>query len=158
MAIISATVDAYWHHRVGADANGIPVLAKTRTRSTLYPPAVWRRLAATQGDDAAFEGLLRDLGRSESPEDAQVIAELLVLQNELDDQIEDRGQRILALGRLVPDSSDVHDALNRAGLSWPDTGLPEGFTFDQPWLPLDLANAKQLLTWLLAHRPSLPRP
>jgi len=115
-------------------------------------------LAATQGDDAAFEGLLRDLGRYESPEDAQVIAELLVLQNELYDQIEDRGQRILALGRLVPDSSDVHDALNRAGLSWADTGLPEGFTFDRPWLPMDLANAKQLLTWLLAHRPSLPLP
>jgi len=80
-----------------------------------------------------------------------------MLAEQLYDVLLDRAQRILALGRLVPQAQDQHDALARTGLVWADTGFPESLPLEGPWLPKELSEARKLLAWLLAHPPSLPR-
>jgi hypothetical protein len=133
-----------------------PILAHP-ARSTIYPPALWRRIADDAKPESELAAEFAGRARHDNPADAAIRAELLALADRLYDLILDRVHRLLALGRLVPQARDEHEALARAGLTWEDTGLPENLAFDGPWLPTDLSEARKLLAWLLAHPPSLPR-
>jgi len=78
---------------------------------------------------------------------------LVALAQALCDLMLDRAHRLRALGRLVPQARDEHEALVRAGLTWADMGLPESRPLDGPRLPKELSEARKLL----AHPPSPPR-
>jgi hypothetical protein len=124
-------------------ATAAPAMAHPRARPSLYPAAAWRRfVAAYDKGGAEFQAEAEKLIHQSNPADALVVAELALLANQLNDLLLDRVRRIVALGRLVPQSTDVHDALARAGLTWADTGLPEGFNIKGDWLPPELADAK----------------
>jgi len=127
------------------------------TRATVYPPAVWRHIADAAKSDADFAADLVEHAQLDNDADAEIRAELAQLAAQLYDLVIDRGERLVALGRLVPQAKCEHEALAHAGLAWSDTGLPDSFALAGPWLPKELGEARKLLAWLLAHPPSLPR-
>jgi len=96
------------------------------TRPTIYPPAVCRRIAEAKCDEE-FVAQFSELAPHVNAADAATLAELIDLVEQLDELLLDRGRRLLALGQLVPQARDEHDALARAGLTWADTGLPPAF-------------------------------
>jgi hypothetical protein len=131
--------------------------AHSSARATVYPPAVWRHLADAAKCDADFVADLLEHAELDNDADAEIRAELAQLATQLYDLVIDRGERLVALGRLVPQAQCEHEALALAGLAWSDTGLPESFALRGPWLPKELSEARKLLVWLMAHPTSLPQ-
>lgn len=125
-------------------------------RPTVFPPAVWRRVAEESESDEEFIADMMERVKLDNDADAAIRLELLVLARELYDLLMDRAERVLALSRLVPEASEVSEVLACAGLAWDDTGIPASLSLDGAWLPKDLSQARMLLAWLEAHPSRLP--
>jgi hypothetical protein len=125
-------------------------------RPTVYPPAVWRRLAEEFKTDEDFGAELVEHAQLDNAADGAIRAELVQLAVQLYDLLLDRAQRIMALGRLLPQARGEREALALAGFVWADTGFPESFPLEGRWLPRELGEARKLLVWLQAHPSRLP--
>jgi hypothetical protein len=125
---------------------------------TVFPPAVWRRLAEESKSDGEFLADMMEHAKLDNAADAAIRAELVQLAEQLYDQLIDRAERLIALGRLLPKARDEREAIALAGLVWEDSGLPQPLPVDGPWLPKDLSEARKLLAWLDIHPSRLPIP
>jgi hypothetical protein len=92
---------------------------------TVFPPAVWRRLAEESKSDGEFLADLMEHAKLDNAADAAIRAELVQLAEQLYDQLIDRAERLIALGRLLPKARDEREAIALAGLVWEDSGLPQ---------------------------------
>jgi hypothetical protein len=77
-------------------------------RPSIYPPAVWRHLADTAKADADFAAELAAHAQYDNAADVAIRADLARLAAQLYDLVLDRGERVLALGRLVPQAQCEH--------------------------------------------------
>jgi hypothetical protein len=117
---------------------------------TVYPPAVWRRIARDERRDAPW-----DIAQFES--DTRADIELRIELHDLANQIRGllllRERRLRALYRQHPEAPTLAVALILAGYTPEDAGMPPDFDGK---LPEDLDQARTLLVWLQAHPSNLP--
>jgi hypothetical protein len=108
----------------------------SRVHPTVYPPALWRRVAAAQAKtNAEFVAEVVAYSEHDNAADTAIRAELAQLGAGLYDLLFERVQRLHALGRLLPQAQNAAEALSLADLVWTDTGLPQSFPLAGPWLP-----------------------